>query len=258
VRLFSLAYLGVAFAALAVSGCSRAAAALPDHDRADAATGFAVVELFTSEGCSSCPPADKVLSEIAEEAKRSGRHVYPLAFHVDYWNELGWRDPFSSAWATNRQRAYGQAFEQRGMYTPQMIVNGRDAFVGSDRQRALRTIEADLAERAVAEIELRSVSEPSGIGVTFAVSAAPADAKLHVALVELATESKVTAGENAGRTLRHANVVRQFRTVSLEDGARGHISFPSRQGAAPEKFAVIAYLQDSKTMAIVGAARADL
>ena len=104
--------------------------------------GFAVVELFTSEGCSSCPPADKLLGQIDERARADGSRVFPLAFHVDYWNHLGWTDPFSSEASSNRQRDYGRALHLESIYTPQMIVNGEREFVGSN---------GEIAEKAVSE-----------------------------------------------------------------------------------------------------------
>src|SRR5262245_48953789 len=102
---------------------------------AASASGFAVVELFTSEGCSSCPPADRLLADLA---KRPG--VYALEFHVDYWNSLGWRDPYSAAAYSDRQRMYGD-----DIYTPQMVVNGTNLFVGSNRARAEAAIAAGLS-----------------------------------------------------------------------------------------------------------------
>src|SRR5215471_1797760 len=135
-------------AALLITSCSRALASPPSPSRAE--SGFAVVELFTSEGCSSCPPADAVLRDL------SGADLYPLSFHVDYWNELGWVDPFSAVWATERQRTYARALGERGVYTPEMIVNGRDAFVGSDRAHAARSIDKALAKSTSLEVFLRA------------------------------------------------------------------------------------------------------
>ena len=96
-------------------------------------TPFAVVELFTSEGCSSCPPADNLLGEIVKDAQKGQQRVYCLSFHVDYWNSLGWRDPYSDPAFSRRQREYARAFESVQVYTPQMVVNGSTGFVGSDR-----------------------------------------------------------------------------------------------------------------------------
>jgi hypothetical protein len=115
------------------------------------AAGVAVVELFTSEGCSSCPPADDILVDIAREARQSKRAIYPLAFHVDYWDQLGWKDPFGSAAYSRRQDDYVAAFGGEGPYTPQMVVNGRVGFVGSRREQAQREIARALEQPATAD-----------------------------------------------------------------------------------------------------------
>jgi hypothetical protein len=210
-----------------------------------------VVELFTSEGCSSCPPADEVLRDVAAEAARSGRRVYPLAFHVDYWNDLGWPDLFSTALATDRQRAYARVLGERGVYTPEMIVNGRDAFVGSESSRARRSIDAALRGREVAGVDLRAKATPEGAAVDFAVRNASAGHVLQVALVQLAAETRVRAGENAGRTLRHANVVRAFQTLSLDTSSSGHVMLAAPQATGGA--AIVAFVQDPATMSIHGA-----
>src|SRR5262245_18067196 len=110
-----------------------AAATVEDAGDAPAAP-FALVELYTSEGCSSCPPADALLSKLVDAARRDGSRVFALAFHVDYWNRLGWRDPFSDPAFSERQSMYAKSFEPR--YTPQMVVNGVQSFVGSDERLA--------------------------------------------------------------------------------------------------------------------------
>ena len=102
-----------------------------------AAEPFAVVELFTSEGCSSCPPAEALLNQIHPRAAKSGQRIYTLAFHVDYWDRLGWKDPFSEAAYSQRQNSYANGFGEDRIYTPQMIVNGRGGFVGSDAGEAM-------------------------------------------------------------------------------------------------------------------------
>ncbi len=238
-------------------GCSRAAASVPPaggDERRD--TGFAVVELFTSEGCSSCPPADDVLRDITSEASRTGRRVYPLAFHVDYWNSLGWPDPYSSEMATRRQESYARVVDQKGMYTPEMVVNGRDAFVGSSGPRATHSIASALLRSEGARISLQAKRVEAGVSVDFTFSTPPAHGTvLRIALIEPETSSRVTAGENAGKTLRHANVVRDFQTVQV-DGAKGGRAALHAQ--APPNGAVIAFLQDPETMEMVGAAEAQL
>jgi len=201
--------------------------------------GFAVVELFTSEGCSSCPPADRLLAEVA---KSPG--VYALEFHVDYWNSLGWRDPYSAAAYSDRQRAY--AGEDQ-VYTPQMIVNGTNAFVGSNRERADAAIAAGLAARprVILAVQL------DGDRLTYHVSKAPANARLCVAIVDPHRTTKVPRGENAGRTLEHARVVRAFSTTRLA-GETGSVPLPDK---VPAGGSVVAFVQE-ESGAILGAAEA--
>src|SRR4051812_46079004 len=135
--------------------------------------GVAVVELFTSEGCSSCPPADRLLADLASEAARVGQPVFTLSFHVDYWNGLGWADPFSRPAYSERQRSYADALGG-GTYTPEMTVNGKAAFVGSDAARARSEVRKALSRPAPAHFDgLGAVADGGNVRVTFAVSGAP-------------------------------------------------------------------------------------
>ena len=171
------------------------------------------MELFTSEGCSSCPPADDVLTSLVESGDR---RIYPLAFHVDYWDELGWPDRFASHAYTARQQAYSRALGVRGVYTPQMIVGGTEEFTGSDRGRAEAALARALNHPAKVRLSIhsRSASQDAAT-VDYTVSEVPAGAMLNVAVVERRATTSVRSGENAGKTLRHANVVRGFASVAL-------------------------------------------
>ena len=112
---------------------------------------FVLVELFTSQGCSSCPKADKVLEEINTIYKN--KNVITLGFHIDYWDRLGWKDTFSKHLFTQRQYSYGQQFKNSSVYTPQMVINGKSAFVGSDKAKALRLIEQKINKKAAVKID---------------------------------------------------------------------------------------------------------
>jgi hypothetical protein len=251
--------LVLVLAAVVALGCSRAAAST--HAHAEESFGFALVELFTSEGCSSCPPADDVLGDLAADASRTGRRIYPLSFHVDYWDALGWPDPYGSAAATRRQHGYARALGQQGVYTPEMIVNGRDAFVGSRRSQARRSIESALREREGPRIDIRTRNDDGRVSVDVTISDDPRGAVLQIALVQQAAESRVEAGENAGRTLRHVNVVRAFQTVQLNANRTGRAAFPAlpqTPGGGSNAVAIVAFLQDPGTMIVRGAARAEL
>lgn len=212
---------------------------------AHAAPGVAVVELFTSEGCSSCPPAERVLADVAADAARTGRPVYALEFHVDYWNSLGWHDPFSAAAYSDRQRAYALALGEEQVYTPQMIVNGTNAFVGSNRARADAAIAAALKGTARVDLSITL----TGDRLSFRAPAAPAGARLCVAVVAPRQVVKVARGENAGRTLAHSQVVRAFTTRELD--AQGSLRLP---GAVPKGGEVIAFVQGGASGEVWGAA----
>ena len=247
---------------LALAGCRSGAATVPEaraDEPAASAKGVAVVELFTSEGCSSCPPADDVLADLA---RTSDRPVYALAFHVDYWDDLGWPDRFASHENTMRQRAYARAFGRGGVYTPQMIVGGAEQFTGSDRDRATAAVARALSRPADVQLVIHPhASGPGAVTLDFGAPGAPAGAVLNVAVVERSASTSVRAGENAGRTLHHANVVRVFVTAPFRAPAGSVVlqlpSSLSRDGAE-----LIAYVQqpssDHVGMPILGAARAQL
>lgn len=167
-----------------------------------------LVELFTSEGCSSCPPADALLSELVRSQPVAGVRIVPLALHVDYWDRLGWKDPFASADFSARQTDYQRGFKRRGGYTPQMIVNGTREFVGSDRSAALAAIAAAGRERAG--------DFSDWLNATAGDPRLKSDDPLELLLAETedGLHSKVVAGENEGRELLHDGVVRSLRPLA--------------------------------------------
>jgi len=245
-----------------VGGCRPGSTSVPEaraDEPASGTKGVAVVELFTSEGCSSCPPADDVLAELA---RTSDRPVYALAFHVDYWDDLGWPDRFASHENTMRQRAYARAFGTSGVYTPQMIVGGTEQFTGSDRNRATAAVARALSHPAQVQLAIRPhASGPDAVTIDFEAPGAPSGAVLNVAVVERSVSTSVRAGENAGKTLHHANVVRvllaaPFRAPSGSVALQLPPSLP-RDGAE-----LIAYVQqpsnDHGGMPILGATAAPL
>lgn len=217
---------------------------------------FALVELFTSEGCSSCPPADQLLNDLAADARKEGKPVYCLAFHVDYWDYLGWKDSFSDQAYTRRQHAYAAALGSSGIYTPQMVVNGREGFVGSDQGKALSEIRQALAHPARTAVSVQANRSPvSGdVQVIYEVSAAPRGAVLCAALTEDGFVVPVTAGENARRTLRHDAVVRAFESLPLKE-MRGTLHLRPVE-PIKGRARVVVYVQDSATLEVFGAAAA--
>ncbi len=218
----------------------------------------ALLELYTSEGCSSCPPADALLRELAAAARRDSTRIYCLAFHVDYWNRLGWRDPYSDAAFSERQAIYGGRFESR--YTPQMVVNGAESFVGSDRVRATQAIEAALATAAAVDVQASggTLVPGSGLRVEYQVTPVHRGAELHAALVERDLVSHVASGENRGRTLAHDNVVRVFRTVTLDAGPKGTLFLDLPAGVRRDHAGIVVYVQDPQSHHVLGATAFDL
>jgi hypothetical protein len=197
-----------------------------------------IVELFTSQGCSSCPPADALLRRIAEDPKLRGK-VIPLAYHVDYWNRLGWRDPFSSREWSQRQGDYVRAMKLGSAYTPQIVVNGTRQMVGSSAADVNRAIAEESRRKPAARVRLTR----TGATVRVQADRAP-NAELVVVLFEPAASTKVPRGENSGRTLVNPNVVRKLIGLS---GLDGSVEVPSGMSVA-------AFLQDRTTKRILGAA----
>ena len=214
-------------AALALSAFAGAATARP-----------VVVELFTSEGCSSCPPADRFLTEL------SGRgDVLPLAFHVTYWNALGWRDPYSFEGATARQANYAARLGG-GSYTPEMVVDGRRGLVGSERGEAAAAIAASRGDEGVPVRLGRSGGE-----VSVSLGGGTGHGRILLIGFDPRRETRVGRGENAGRTLTESNIVRSIKVIGGYDGAAVSVSAPRGAGADA---AVLVQGADGR---ILGAAR---
>ncbi|APZ90975.1 putative secreted protein [Fuerstiella marisgermanici] len=217
--------------------------AVCDETVAPAEKGFAVVELFTSQGCSSCPSADKNLQRITTLAAKNNSPVYTLSFHVDYWNDLGWEDPFSIATATLRQRRYASVFKAKRIYTPQIVVNGQTQFLGSDRERSDASIASELRTAGESSLTLTATVVDDQVVVKWTTDDALADL-LNVALVQKEAERSVDAGENGGRTLKHVNVVRNFKVVRTFPAADVVLETP--KGFAASDYHVVAFLQTAR------------
>ncbi len=206
---------------------------------ANAQDGFVIVELFTSQGCSSCPAADKNLSELLEDDDR----VLGLSFHVDYWNYIGWKDPYSNKLFSERQRQYAKVLNE-SVYTPQMIVNGQTVFVGSNKQKAKAAIMSAISNSPKYEV---SISNPSITGsylsINYSSDKVPNGEVLNVALVERDIENYVPKGENHGRTLHHDNVVRAFESVSFKKSGALKVNISE---VNKKKSSVVLFVQDEK------------
>jgi hypothetical protein len=172
-----------------------------------------LLELFTSEGCSSCPPADALLEKLDRLQPVLGAEIIVLSEHVDYWDSLGWKDPFSSPDISARQEAYGRRFHISGVYTPQMVVDGSSEFVGSDSKEALNVI-GRAARVEKPQIRLARIQAP-GSAVTVRVEIDPGRGAgdVYLFVTDNRAGSQVLRGENKGRSLQHVAVVRQIESL---------------------------------------------
>ncbi len=251
----SLQFAGAAVALFFVGFVAMAGAKKENAPANSAAKGIAVVELFSSEGCSSCPPADDALAEIVQTAADRGQPVFALAFHVDYWNSLGWTDPYSSAAFTARQRDYAGKMHLSSLYTPQMVVNGSTELVGSNRASAREAINTALATAPAGTLAATVEAKPAG-GFTVNIKPVGLDEKstvLNVALVEGGLSSNVKRGENSGRLLKHENVVRWFASRPLSEPASLHVEVPKLDGVKLDHASFIIYAQNANDWHILAA-----
>src|SRR5262245_21938038 len=240
----------------------------PSPPRPQSAAGTPIrvlVELFTAEGCSSCPPADTLLEKLIESQPAAGVQIVGLGEHVDYWDRLGWKDRFSSAALTVRQQRYADRAKGGDVYTPQMVVDGQDAFVGSDLAAARRAIEAAIA-RPHGTVRL-AVDMPEGgsVHVTATIGGLPGSsggdrADLLVAVTEDHLRTDVKRGENQGRTLTHAAVVRELRTVAEGVGpsSSADARFKLASDWARANLNVVAFVQERKSRRVLATAATPL
>jgi len=233
---------------------------------AESARKPVVVELFTSEGCSTCPPADALLQKLEEQQTIVGANVIALEEHVDYWNHDGWSDPYSSPEWTQRQMAYKDLFKTKEVYTPQMVVDGQKQFLGSSERDA--TLEIEKAARLV-ETDVAITSErPDTTGSQqFTVSVGKLAgnttrdvAEVWLAVTEDGLQSSVNRGENSGLVLRHAATLRSLRKIGFADPSRAPVSFAGDARVKfdshwnPDHLHVVAFVQEKKSRQILGAA----
>jgi hypothetical protein len=212
-------------------------------------TSAAVLELFTSEGCSSCPPADRLLPQLAD----LDASVIPLSFHVDYWNHLGWKDPFSKAEFSERQRAYGERFHLESIYTPQLIINGEYELVGSSRSTAEADIKKVLSEKPGVEIKIDEVTRHENeLSVSCHLSGNWKNTNLAAAVVQKHAEVQVKGGENSGKKLSHLNIVRAFVEKPSESKMNFQVEIPT--DLKDDNLQLILYVQQQGDLKVAGAA----
>jgi hypothetical protein len=231
---------------------------------ADMARTPVVVELFTSEGCSSCPPADALLARLSEVQVAGNVQLIALEEHVDYWNDLGWTDPFSSRDWTSRQYDYARALGNGNAYTPQMVVDGTTEFVGSRSKQARESI-LKAANKTKIPVELaQGNADGAGkknlsakVGKLEGTTKGDA-AEVWLAITETGLHSSVTRGENAGEELRHAAVVRFMRKIGeakgdSETSFTGDVSAPLQKEWKRENLKAVLFVQEKKSRRILGA-----
>lgn len=216
---------------------------------AQAGERVVLVELFTSQGCSSCPPADELLRRIAHDPQLRGK-VVPLAYHVDYWNRLGWQDPFSSRSWSQRQGEYVRALKLQSAYTPQMVINGSRQLVGSSGGAIYRAIEDESKKKPEGEVSVRI----DGNDVVARGRSSRGGVELIVVSFEHGATTQVTRGENSGKTLMNDGIVRKFVRAGTLDG-KGVLEERVRLPLGP-RMGVAAFLQDSTTKQVLAASSA--
>ena len=217
-----------------------------------------IVELFTSEGCSSCPPADQALMRLASTQPVQDVEIIAMSEHVDYWNSLGWTDPFSSAQFTQRQEEYGRAFGLDGSYTPQMVIDGREEFVGNSVSNAVQAI-SRVAAAAKRPLQLAATNvNGDTVRMQVQIESDPngGSEDVYLAVTEDNLSSNVKRGENAGRVMPHTAVVRRLTLIGNIDRRNGFhgepvIRLDRRWKAADLRFVI--FVQDRKSRRILAA-----
>lgn len=215
-----------------------------------------LVELYTSEGCSSCPPAERALAFLEEEQPYPQAEIITLALHVDYWDYLGWKDEFSSALFTQRQQFYAQKLKLDSTYTPQMIVDGRTEFVGSNSGKAAKAI-TEAAKIQKGKIEI--VQNGDKISVRIADLPEHETANVFLAIAENNLASNVVRGENKGLRLEHQSVVRELKSIGSLDATKKSAELETvlqfNQKWKRENLKIIVFVQENDSRKVLGAGR---
>jgi hypothetical protein len=213
-----------------------------------------IMELFTSQGCSSCPSADAIL---ADYAKSNNEQIIPLSFHVDYWNRLGWADSFSNSAYSARQQWYCGHIPKATVYTPQLVVNGRAEVVGNNRKLVDGLVQKELSGKATQSISIEDVSVGvKTVSFHYKTENATTDQLLNIALVQKEATTKIKAGENKGITLYNRNIVRSFNAQVLTNIGSGQIDLPVSFKSS--EYVLVLYVQNKKDLSVSTAVIRDL
>ena len=212
---------------------------------------FVILELFTSQGCSSCPSADKLLAKTYEEAQKNHKQLFVLSYHVDYWDRLGWKDPFSQSLFTKRQYEYAKLFGLQGVYTPQVVVNGTKEFVGSDARKLNSALENNLNLKAKIDISLEDVKwQNSQVSFGYSLKGDFKNSQLQIAIISKKEETNIPRGENSGLKLSGTNVVRVLQTLKSIEKSTISVALP--KDLVKENTRIVVFAQDSKSSQIIG------
>lgn len=217
--------------------------------------GFALLELFTSEGCSSCPPADELMGKLQKEYHKE--NVYILAYHVDYWDNLGWKDIFSQAEFTKRQYQYAKFLGKEPIYTPQVIINGKKDLIGSQETNLRKAIKSALLKTEFTNLNLEINQTGNTLSVKYAVEGTAKNSNLLLALVQKEAKSNVKRGENANRILSHCQIVDQLVSVNLNKALQGKVTIGLPKNFEKQNFEIIGFVQDRNSGTILGVKRGE-
>jgi hypothetical protein len=215
--------------------------------------GFALLELFTSEGCSSCPRADDLLAKVQAEAK--DQPIYVLAYHVDYWNRLGWKDKFSDASFSERQRTYAGHLQSGSVYTPQIVINGNKECLDWNASTLQENISHALTIATDATLDLDVTQTNRSLTIKYQATGKTNANQLLIALVQKHAVNKISRGENEGRTLTHAQIVRKLVTVSLKTGQQGTNVIEAPSDFTGNGWEIVAFLQNTNNGAVTAVTR---
>ncbi|MEO8236420.1 MAG: DUF1223 domain-containing protein [Flavobacterium sp.] len=217
--------------------------------------GFVVLELFTSQGCSSCPPADEVL---AKYALQNNPKIIPLAFHVDYWNYIGWKDPFSKAQFTNRQRNYAIQLNTQGNYTPQLVINGKYELIGSYKSKIEDLVNKELELVSDYKISIKNVMVSNNqLDFEFDADKIPGTI-VNLALVKKKEFTSIKRGENSGLKQISYNIVYDFKTEINYSESNNKIFFKFNPEWLPTDFMIVAYIQNTKNGIIKASSKSQI
>ena len=260
----ALTLIGGAVLFGALTGLRRDSGASPapaKTTKAKAGRAPVIVELFTSEGCSSCPPADALLAKLKRDQPQGGAEIIALSEHVDYWNSRAWADPYASAAFSGRQEAYRKALRLDSIYTPQMVVDGRAEFVGSDDDRAASAI-TQAAKTAKTDVALTGDRKDNSLQIKVNIApvtglASGEKADVLLAITEDNLHSQVAGGENSGRRLNHAAVVRELKNIGAatkSGGLETTLAIPLGARWKRGDLQAVVFVQAQNSRRILGAA----